>query len=195
MSRTDVQTAVVSTMASSRRSNSPRLPRSLTASRRRQPMSDAARQPHYTTTLTIGQYSVICYFFPPNVTLARVLAMARCPSVRLDESSRFWASFEASFGISYSAVRKLEYGTSKIGLWVLPSGTFPQTLDLKYFAKAKCVISLARGRWTYVQAVINWTVVGQLITMPPSSNSQPLVYHSDHQVIVCLQHDSDARLY
>ena len=96
-----------------------------------------------------------------------------CPSGRIEQ---VLGIFRGVFRhILHSVVRKLEYGTSKIGLRVLPSGTFPQTLDLKYFAKAKRVISLARERWTYVQAVINWTVVGQLITMPPSSNSQPLV--------------------
>ena len=32
------------------------------------------------------------------------------------------------------------------------------------------------------QSVINWTVIGQLnLTIPPSSDSQPLVYHSNHQ--------------
>ena len=69
---------------------------------------------------------------------------------------------------------------------VLPSGTLSSTLDLATFALAyrswKCVIDLAGQGWCLVRDKLDCHRSTKL-TMPPSSDSRPLVYDSNRQAL------------
>ena len=130
--------------------------------------------------------------------LVRVLAMALCLSVSVTSRSsietaepidraRFVAWEPPS---TYLILCKKEIRVSP-KIRVLPSGTLFQTPDFKKFAWAyrssKRVIDLARERRTRSESDKLGRRRSKKLTVPPSSDARPLVYHSNHQTLSTAQ--------
>jgi len=101
-------------------------------------------------------------------------------SIELTGRIELLFGMKASFDLSYTLCYMEIWVPPKIR--VLPSGTLPQTL---YFEcknivtkhrSSKCVINLAQSDKLDCRRSTK-------LTIPPSSDARPLVYHSDHQAL------------
>jgi len=132
----------------------------------------------------------------------RILAMALCPSMFIYDKSEFYQNgwtnradlgIGASFHPSYT-VWKGNSGISK-------KGYFP--LELSPKLRTENFASVYRSRKRYqlrsrqVDAQTAWKPNRRRstkLTISLSSYARPLLYHSNHQALSTLQHNSDARV-
>jgi len=107
---------------------------------------------------------------------------SRC-SIEMDELIELVFVMAASFQLSCT-VSKGNSGPTK--LRAFPSENLSQTLNLENFASAyrslKCVIHLARQRGCSESDKLDWCQSTKL-TVPLTSDTQLLVYHSNHKAL------------
>ena len=158
---------------------------------RRNSTQFAVKSPTWRISMWVGFFNLL--FLPAqHYMLVQELAVALCLSVcvchksvlskQLNESS--WVSHSFLPPILHCIERTFKYLQK---LWYFPLELLSQTSDFRKFASAyrssKRVIDLGRQDGHSSTRDILDRRQSAKLTVPPSSDSRPLVYHSNHQAL------------